>query len=992
MKAEIINRLKNELEGETDLDLSSLIQYATDASIYKEMPEAVVFPKNEKDITTLIRFAREYKLNLIPRAAGTSLAGQVVGNGLIVDISKYFTRITEINTDEGYAVVQPGVVRDELNMQLATSGLFFAPETSTSSRCCIGGMFGNNSCGANSLIYGSTRDHILSVKAILGNGDPVEFSALSGEEFEEKCRLDNFEGSLYRDIYRLLSPGPVREEIKKQFPHPDIRRRSMGYAIDELIGTAPFTGMGEKFNFSKLLTGSEGTLAFITELKIKLSALPPPHKILLSVQTDTMEEALEGNILALRHHPYAIELIDRTILDLAKKNISQNRNRFFIQGDPAAVLIIEIVENSEEAVHLKAEAIRQTLYDAGIDSFSCLIEGKDMDRVWALRKAGLGIMSNAKGDAKPVTVIEDVALHVEKYPEYYKELTCLLDKFGLSCAFYGHISTGELHNKPIFNLKDKNETDKLRDFAYRNALLVKKLGGCLSGEHGDGRLRGEFLPLMLGEQNYRLLQDIKKIFDPYSIFNNGKIVGAPPMNEHIRYETNEHIKIREKSTNKTIESREELDSFFDFSDTEGVLRAIEKCNGSADCKKSRLFAGTMCPSYRATGEEKYSTRARANILREFLRNSDRKNPFDHREIFEILDTCLACKACKSECPSNVDMTKLKSEFLYQYYKQHPVPFRSRLISYYPALNRLGLFFYPVFNYCCSQSRLSGIIKKIMGFSPQRSLPLVHSFSLKKWTRHHPKENKNSLKTVYLFNDEFTNTQDVSIGIKAVELLQALGYQVKFTGHSFSGRTFISKGDLKKARKLAEKNISLLSPLIDENCPLLGIEPSAILSFRDEYPDLVRPDLKKEAVRLSQHVYLIDEFIASEFKSGYIRRQQFSSESKHILFHSHCYQKALSNPADSITMMEIPPYYTVTEIKSGCCGMAGAFGYEKEHYELSMKVGEMALFPAIRDKEKETVVTATGTSCRHQIKDGTGEKSFHPIEILHDAFLWPENYR
>ena len=978
----VFDELQKIIEGEISTDISSLISYSTDASVYKELPLGVVYPKTEEDIVQIINFATLHNINLIPRAAGTSLAGQVVGSGLIIDITKYFNKVIEINDTEQYAIVQSGVVRDELNLQLQHTGLFFAPETATSNRCRIGGMVGNNSCGANSLIYGSTRQHIISLKAILSDGSKIEFKELKQQEFQEKCKLENKEGELYRSILNLLSPPKVQQEIRGQFPNTSIQRRSMGYAIDELIDMQPFEEKGNPFNLCTLMVGSEGTLAFITEIKIKLSPLPSPCKALLSVQTNSIEEALEGNIIALAYKPASIELIDGVILELAKENREQNRNRFFIKDDPAAVLIIEIIEDAQDAVMQKIGHIQKALQKVSIGAYFRVIEGGDINRVWALRKAGLGIMSNRKGDAKPVTVVEDVAIQPEQYPQYYQEFKKLLDRFGLECAFYAHISTGELHNKPIFNLKNEEETKKFREFAYENALLVKKLGGCLSGEHGDGRLRGEFLPIMIGEQCYKICQDIKQLFDPHQIFNRNKIVNAPPMNEQLRFES---LPLTAKKKKRGID-KYSLNTIFDFSDTDGILRAIEKCNGSADCKRSHLFGGAMCPSYHATLNERNSTRARANILREFITNSEKVNPFNHKEIFDILDLCLSCKACKTECPSNVDMTKLKAEFLHHYYQQHLMPLRSVLISYYPFFNQVGIAFAPIYNFICTNKYVSTLLKKMVGFAKERSLPTVHAFSLRKWAKSHLHTLESPIKTVYLFNDEFTNTNDVQIGIKSIKLLETLGYQVKLVKHPYSGRTFLSKGNIKKAKRLAEKNVEIFSAYIDAAHPLLGIEPSAILSFRDEYPDIIDDSMKSQAKSLAKHCFMIDEFIASEYLQGKIDRALFTTASAEIIFHAHCYQKALSETSASITMMEIPENYHVKEIKSGCCGMAGSFGFEKEHYELSMQVGSLTLFPTINAREIGTIISATGTSCRHQIKDGTGELSLHPVEVLYEALL------
>lgn len=946
--------------------------YSTDASAYCEEPLGVVYPKDKNDLKTILRYCTENNISIIMRAAGTSLAGQVVGNGLVVDISRYMTRIIEIDVEEKFAIVEPGVIRDELNRVLSSNKLFFAPETSTSNRCTISGMVGNNSCGANSLIFGSTRDHIISCKCLLHDGSEVEFGPLCESEFQEKLKLKSAEGDIYRQINTLLSNDEFAKEIEKEYPDKSIRRRNTGYALDELLEMAPFKKDGEKFNLSALIAGSEGTLCIITEIKLKLEELPSPHKGLLCIHLNNIEEALHANLIALKHKPFAVELMDKEIVELTKNNIEQNRNRFFIQGEPGAILIIEIVENSIRNVEQKAQEIENEMRSNSFGIHFPLIVGEKMKQIWALRKAGLGILSNMPGDAKPVPVIEDTAVNPEVLPEYIREFDKILEKYNLNCVYYAHIGTGELHLRPILNLKDKKDVELFYDIALDTAKLVKKFRGSLSGEHGDGRLRGEFIPLMLGDNIYKSFKDIKNIWDPKNIFNPNKIVDTPKMNTSLRYEAGAIVP--------------DIETIFDFSSTGGILRAIEKCNGSGDCRKTHLAGGTMCPSYQATFDEKHVTRARANILREFLTNSDKKNRFNHIEIKEILDLCLSCKACKAECPSNVDVTKFKAEFLHQYHKSHPVPFRTLMIGYFPYLNAMGAKIPSIFNFFASNKFTSYILKKSLGFAPERSIPLVCKTTLRSWAKKNIKNPESPIKTVYLFVDEFTDINDVVIGQKAILLLNKLGYSVKLVPHSYSGRTFLSKGMLKRAKKLAEKNVTTFFPIISNNEPLLGIEPSGILSFRDEYPELVSEELRPQARKLSANCYLIDEFLADEFAKGNIETSKFSSDKKEILFHGHCYQKALASTTPTKIMMQIPENYKVEEIKSGCCGMAGAFGYEKEHYEVSMAVGNLALLPAVRNAHEDVAITATGTSCRHQIKDGASKSSFHPIEILHDALI------
>ncbi len=973
-----LSNLRSALSGDLSWDDATLIMYATDASVYREKPLAVARPKDEHDISLLIRFAREEHLPLIPRTAGTSLAGQVVGRGIIVDVSRHMTKVLEINEKEHWVRVQPGVVLDELNKILEPKGLFFGPETSTSNRCMIGGMVGNNSCGAHSLVYGSTRDHTIEVSGFLGDGSPAVFKSLNSNEFDEKCALPGLEGDIYRNTRDILSDPLNRENIRNGFPLPSIKRRNTGYAIDLLMDSVVFQKDREEagspdFNFCKLIAGSEGTLMFMTEITLNLVPLPPPEKALVCVHCATLEDAFSGNLVALKQGPSSIELIDRIIIDCTRDNIEQRKNRFFIEGEPEAILIVEFERNSREEIDQACRKLEQAMREAGYGYHFPVITGSDMNKVWALRKAGLGLLSNVPGDAKPVTLIEDTAVRPEDLPAYMKDFKAVLEKHGLDCVYYAHIATGELHLKPVLDLKKEKDVALFRIIGTEIAALVKKYRGSLSGEHGDGRLRGEFVPFMIGEANYSLLLSIKKTWDPEGIFNPGKITATPPMDRFLRYEPGQQVR--------------EIPTYFNYSGTRGILRAVEQCNGSGDCRKSEIIGGTMCPSYMATRDERTTTRARANMLREFLTHSPKANPFDHRELKEVLDLCLSCKGCKSECPSNVDMAKYKAEFLQHYHDAHGIPLRTRMIANISLFNRIGSAAPWLFNFFISDMLLSGLFRRMAGFAPKRSIPKLYRFTLKHWMRKQMAESGERIfpnGRVYLFCDEFTNFNDVEIGIKTILLLQKLGYEVMIPEHVESGRTFISKGLLKKARFLAESNVRLLHPVITASTPLLGIEPSGILTFRDEYPDLVSRELVPEAESLAKHCLLVDEFLAAQFEKGEIRREDFTTNAMTVKLHGHCQQKALASNLPTKKMLEIPVNYRVEEIRSGCCGMAGSFGYEREHYELSMKVGELVLFPAVRNTPEHVLIAAPGTSCRHQIHDGTGRKAYHPVEILYDA--------
>ncbi len=968
---EKLRRLATELDGELFFDSTMRTLYATDASAYREMPLAVAIPKTIPDLKKLIAFANKEKTSLIPRTAGTSLAGQVVGSGIVVDVSKNFTRILELNKEEKWVRVEPGVVRDELNMYLREHGLFFGPETSTANRAMIGGMVGNNSCGSNSIVYRSTREHLRELKVLLSDGSEATLNAIDVDTFHQKCEGDSLEAEIYKSTRTLLSNYDNQMEIRKEFPKASIERRNTGYAIDVLLDSSPFNAGEEDFNFCKLIAGSEGTLALITEIKLNLVPLPPREIGLLCIHFNSIDESLRANLIALQYHPTASELIDHYILECTKNNIEQNKNRFFVQGDPGAILVVEFSKNTREEIIYVARQVERDMKSAGLGYHFPLLFGDDTKKIWTLRKAGLGLLGNLPGDEKAVPVIEDTAVDVNDLPAYIRDFNEILKKYNLYSVHYAHAGSGEIHLRPIINLKTEEGNKLFRTIAEEIAVLVKKYQGSLSGEHGDGRLRGEFIRQMVGEKNYQLLRQVKKSWDPNNIFNPNKIVDTPSMNTMLRYEPGVQT-----PAFKTI---------FRYYNQD-VLQHAEQCNGSGDCRKTHLSGGTMCPSYMATRNEKDTTRARANILREFLTNSNKLNRFDHKEIHEVMDLCLSCKACKSECPSNVDMTKLKAEWLQQYHDANGVPFRSRLIANFSTSARLGSIAPGLYNFIMTNPATSRLIKKISGFAIERSMPTLSKITLRKWyEKHRSIKNPQGFRhKVYLFCDEFTNYNEADIGIKAILLLEKLGYEVIIPRHLESGRSWLSKGLVRKAKEIAEKNIRLLSPFITDEVPLIGIEPSAILTLRDEYVDLASDEQFETAKQLAKNVFLIDEFLAREIREGRIQNDQFTSEKRLVKLHGHCQQKALSSVSYSASILKLPENYSVSIIPSGCCGMAGSFGYEKEHYDISQQIGELVLFPSVREQSPDVLIAAPGTSCRHQIKDGTGRKAFHPVEILYDA--------
>lgn len=976
--------LQDGFSGDVHTNETMRILYATDASVYREIPLGVVFPKSHEDIGKLVKWASESNTPLIPRAAGTSLAGQVVGSGLVVDVSKYLNRIIHLDKEKKQVKVEPGVVRDELNVFLKPHGLFFAPITSTASRANIGGMIGNNSCGSNSIIYGSVREHLISVSGYLADGSFVTFGPMDVWEWQQLTEGDQENKSFSRKIHSGLKEILVpenRELINKNYPTQEVKRRNTGYALDYLANTEVFKAGGKQpYNVAGLIAGSEGTLMFVTEAVLNLEHLPPPHQAVICVHCNSINESLHINNLAIGHHPDASELIDKFILECAKTNITQKKNRSFIIGDPAALLAVEFRSNSKDTLEKKI-AIFITALKKKYDVPVAILRDEECKKIWDLRAAGLGVLSTKPGDSKPYAVVEDAAVNPYKLPEFINGFDKEMDALGLERVYYAHAGSGELHLRPIFNLKTNQGKNLFRKAAESMVLLVKNYQGSLSGEHGDGRLRGEFIPQMLGEDVYALLVRVKELFDPQGIFNPGKIINTPPMDECLRYTPEQIVP--------------ELNTMFDFGYEQGIVRAAEMCSGSAECRKGVETGGTMCPSYMATKNEKETTRSRANILREVLTaktkilggNAKTSLYFDNEQIKEVMSFCLSCKGCKSECPSNVDVAKLKAEFQYQYFKSNSIPLSTRMISSLPRMwNILSLI--PggraLYNGAIGITFFKNILYGILEFAKERPLPQIAPITLRKWYMSWKKPIVNTppqRKQIYFFADEFTNHQEVEVGKAAIELLVRLGYEVIIPEHVESGRTAISKGNLDLARAVTKKNLHLLSSYVSSDTPLVGVEPSSVLTFRDEAISLLRGEEQREMKKLSKHIFLLEEFLAYEIDRGAITNSMFSDAPIHMILHGHCHQKSLSDMEFSKKVLCLPKNHTVEFIPSGCCGMAGSFGYEEKNFELSKRIGELALFPFIRKASSDCLVVASGVSCREQISFGTNRKALHPAEVL-----------
>lgn len=947
--------------------------YSSDASLYQELPAAVVFPKNRTDLQTIAARAGRDHLSITMRAAGTSLAGQTTGDGIIADISRYMHNIIAIDPVKRMARVQPGVIRDQLNRAAAEFGLLFGPDTSTTDRCMLGGMIANNSCGSYSIKYGTTREHVVELDTVLSDGSPATFKPLSEVELYDKMKLDSLEGHIYREMFRLLKEN--RDLILEKFPHPDVKRRNTGYALDRMCEMHPITPGGRPFNLCELLSGSEGTLAMISEAVVRLEPVEK-HKLLLIPQFRSLQEALRSTVDAVAFQPAAVELVDNYILDATKGNIEHNRNRFFLEGEPMALLIIEFQGDNLDEIRDRARRLKEKLIaEKKGYAYPLMEKPAEMVRVWNLRKAGLGLLMGHLADSNSPEFVDDTAVRVEDLPDYIAEFKQILDRYGTQSVYYAHASVGELHLRPILDIKTQDGINKMKAIAEDVADLVKKYRGSLSGEHGDGRLRSHLIERMMGPDILDLLHRVKGIWDPAHILNRGKIIDPKPMDSDLRYSP-EYTEI-------------EVDTVFKWRNENGFGTAVELCNGAGVCRKKSESGGTMCPSYMATLDEKDSTRGRANIFRQVF-SSRQQDAFTSDEIKEALSLCLSCKACKTECPANVDMAKMKAEFTHGWHKENGIGLPSRFFGNASVLYPLAGAFAPVVNFINSLPPVKGIYQQLFHIHPDRKLPDFALQTFTKWYRKHgaaangqPLQRPSGEMTrVALIVDWFTDYHDPSVARAALNVLRQLNCEVRIIGPLESGRTHISRGILDKAKQIAEKNIRLLKPYTANGFVIVGLEPSEILTFRDEYPDLCDDALLEDAQSVAAYSFMFEEFLADKIDLD-LFPGRFNGVRRKVYVHGHCYTKALTGTAPVLEALRRANYDPI-ELKTGCCGMAGSFGYEEKNYDVSMKIGELALFPQVRELNETDIICSHGFSCRHQIADGTNREGRHTAEIIWDS--------
>ena len=940
--------LRRVVEGDVRFDAYSRVLYSTDASMYQVEPIGVVIPRHADDAQAVIEVANRWNVPVLPRGGGTSLTGQTVNHAIVLDFSAHLNQVIEVNQEELWARAQPGLIQDELNQHLRPMGLLFGPDTSTANRATLGGMIGNNSGGSHSIAYGLTIDHVIELTALLADGSRAVFGPVTPQDFAEKMKLPGLEGEIYRQVARIRNN--YREEILARYP--GYWRRVCGYNLDELVKDRPL-------NMARLIVGSEGTLLNVIEAKVRVVKRPGKTALVI-VHYHEMQEALESSQAILETGPYSVELTDKMILDLARANLELSKRMGFIQGDPAVILGVEYAGESEAEVRSKVEAL-EALRAKHRFGYSAHVayDPDEQKAIWKLRKAGLGLLMGIKGDAKPIAFVEDTAVDPKYLPVFVPRFREIMAKHGADGAYYGHCSVGCLHIRPIINLKTKASLEQVKAIADEITDLVMEFGGAISSEHGDGRARSPYLERVYGPTILQAFRELKRAFDPKNLMNPGNIVDSPPLTENLRY----------GPEYKTWEPG----ALLDFSKQGGFAASVEMCNGVGVCRKT--MEGTMCPSYMATKDEEHSTRGRANALRAVLSGRIPPSDFTGRRLYEVMDLCLECKACKAECPANVDMAKIKYEFLYHYYRANGLPLRNRIFGRIADLSKIGSRFAPISNLIASSRPGRWLMDRFLGIDNRRPLPRFASETFTDWFKSRRRAVEAPRGFVVLFNDTFVTYNTPEIGRAAVELLEAAGYRVELVDKKCCGRPLISKGMLTEAKEHAAWNVARLKPWIERGAAIVGLEPSCLLTLRDESVELLRSD---DAKTVAQSSFLLEEFLLKERANGL--SLNFQKGPWRALLHGHCHQKAMVGMAPTVAVLQWANF-EVTEVDSGCCGMAGSFGFEKEHYDISVTLGKRRLAPAVLAQPSGVEIVAPGVSCRQQIEHLSGRRARHPAEVL-----------
>ena len=950
--------LASQIEGEVRFDVVSRALYSTDASVYQLEPLGVVVPRTREDVVRVVEIARRHHVSITARGGGTSQAGQAIGAGLQLDTSKYLNRILEVNVAARWAWIEPGVVLDELNAQLKAHGLRFAPDISTASRATVGGMIANNSSGARSVVYGKTIDHVLEQQVVLSDGSIAHFRPLDRPELEAACAGVTLEAACYRTVRELAAAR--RDEIDRRFPK--VLRRVGGYNLDEFVDPA------KPFNLAKLIVGSEGTLGIVIAAKVNLVPLPAARAV-LTIEFEELLDALAATPLVLRHGPSAVEVMDRFILDHARESpVLDALRRSILETDPGALLCVEFYGDRAGDLPPRLDALERTLAASG---YRCrwrrAIAPADQARIWSFREASLGLSMAMKGDAKSLSFVEDTAVAPEKLRDYIERFLQIVGRHGTVAGVYAHASVGCLHVRPVVNLKTAEGVSTFESIANDIADLVLEFGGALSGEHGDGLVRGAFTEKMFGPVLYDAFRTVKRTFDPGGLFNPGKIVDTPPMTSNLRYgagyETPDPV------------------TFFDYSEHGGMARAVEMCSGLGACRKT--LEGTMCPSYMATKEETHSTRGRANTLRLAMAGRLGESGLGDHDVHDVLDLCLECRACKAECPVGVDVARFKSEFLAGYWQRHGMPLRTRAIGHVRVLSEWASRVAPLANAVAASGVGRWINEQLLGIDRRRTPPaFTRDTFVRQFARSHPQSESaiGNPRSAILFADTFTNFTHPAVGIAAADVLDAAGVAVRLVSHGCCGRPLISQGLLDEARAAAQVNADALFDAASRGEPIVFLEPSCLSAVREDAPALLRGEAQRKARRVGDACVLFEDYVEQEWTAGRLALNLRSGPAT-VLLHGHCHQKAMGLLPSTRALLARIPSCTVVDLDAGCCGMAGSFGYAKEHYEVSRQIGERKLLPAARALAPGAVLVAPGTSCREQVAHFTGVTAVHPAQLL-----------
>ena len=960
-REQLAEELKRTVAGEVKFDRYTRQMYATDASIYRMTPLGVVVPNDADDVSATIETCANAGIPVLPRGGGTGLSGQTVNRGVVIDFSKSMHDVIEINAEEGWVHTQPGITIDELNRQVAFTGKYFTPDPSTSSRANIGGAMGNNSCGSHSIIYGKTVDQVQQMSVVLSDGSHATFEALNASQLEGKMALSSLEGGIYRGIPGIADRAA--DEVDRRFPK--ILRRVGGYNVDRVY--APIDD-GPIIDLTQVMVGSEGTLAAVTDARLKLWDIPKA-KGLAVLHFQSLRDSMEATVATLEHEVAAVEHIGEIIISQARRSLGFSRNIGFLQGDPTDILVVEMTGENDAEVRSKLDAFQTTIRrTTNTFAVTLLLDPGEQRQVWAMREAGLGLMMNVEGDSKPLPFVEDTAVSPEKLPEYVERFDEIVKRNGTEAGYYGHASVGCLHIRPLVNLKKNTGIDVMYKIADEISDLVLEFEGSLSGEHGDGIVRGAWAEKMFGADLVNHFREVKTLFDPDSIMNPGKVFDTPDMRDNLRYGT--------EYATAPIATK------LDWSADGSFAGAIERCNGVGACRK--VNAGAMCPSYMATREEEHSTRGRANALRAALSGALPTDEIMSDRMFDVLDLCLECKSCKSECPSNVDMAKIKYEFLDLYYQTHSLPLRSRLVANIHRINSLAPGpLASIANLVNGSAPARWASEKVLGIDSRRNFPRIVSQTFERWFKNRQPETTNTRGDIVFFHDTFTNFNHPESGKAAVVLLEALGYRVQLANRVCCGRPMVSSGMLDQAKANAKTNVEALIPHVKHGAKIVGCESSCILTLKDEYPDLLGGD--SDARTVADASVMLEEILVESCDDGG-QKIEWDDSVAEILLHVHCHERALIGTAHAETALNLPPNFDAQLIDAGCCGMAGSFGFAKEHYDISQQVGEDRLFPALRDAAPGTQFAITGVSCKQQIEDEMEQPARFPSELLAQAVV------